>query len=314
LMNARLKDGGIATFWLPINQLKVAETKAILLAFHNAFPNASVWASSDYEWIMMGIKGPGRKLEPEERRRWWNDPATSADLNRIGIEVPEQLPALFLMDAAEIERFTNGVKPLSDFYPKRLSDTPADLAEVERLAINYLEAAPAARRFSASPLKEQIWPDTPSDMLDPFFVLRETRYLSETKGSNKMAELDLYLRHFSLRTPVLEVLDSEPFRLSIAERVAHQSSQMPAQALPDLVAGALAARDFSAAIQLLETERAQGFAKRNDLLLLTYVYCLNGNVEKAEGVAKEVVSTPKDRLVDWLWGTLQAEFGFRPPR
>jgi len=129
-----------------------------------------------------------------------------------------------------------------------------------------------------------------------------------------MAELDLYLRHFSLRTPVLEVLDSEPFRLSIAERVAHQSPQVPAQALPDLVAGALAARDFSAAIQLLETERAQGFAKRNDLLLLTYVYCLNGNVEKAEDVAKEVVSTPKDKLVDWLWGTLQAEFGFRPPR
>jgi hypothetical protein len=89
---------------------------------------------------------------------------------------------------------------------------------------------------------------------------------------------------------------------------------VPAQALPDLVAGTLAARDFSAAIRLLEVERAQGFAKRNDLLLLTYVYCLNGNVEKAEGVAKEVVSTPKDKLVDWLWGTLQAEFGFRPPR
>jgi spermidine synthase len=314
LMNARLKDGGIATFWLPINQLKVAETKAILRAFHNAFPNASVWANPDYEWIMMGIKGPGRKLEPEERRRWWNDSATSTDLNRIGIEVPEQLPALFLMDAAEIERFTNGVKPLSDFYPKRLSDTPADLVEVQRLATDYLEAAPAARRFRSSPLREQIWPDTTSDMLDPFFVLRETRYLSETKGSNRMAELDLYLRHFSLRTPILEVLDSEPFRLSIAERVAHQSPLVPVQALPDLVAGALAARDFSAAIRLLEVERAQGFAKRNDLLLLTYVYCLNGNVEKAEDVAKEVVYTPKDKLVDWLWGTLQAEFGFRPPR
>src|SRR5207237_1781466 len=39
LMNSRLKEGGIATFWLPINQLKVEEAKAILRAFHNAFQN-----------------------------------------------------------------------------------------------------------------------------------------------------------------------------------------------------------------------------------------------------------------------------------
>ena len=39
LMRSRLKEGGIATFWLPINQLKVDEAKAILRAFHNAFPS-----------------------------------------------------------------------------------------------------------------------------------------------------------------------------------------------------------------------------------------------------------------------------------
>src|SRR5204863_6746981 len=37
LMKSRLKEGGIATFWLPINQLKLNEAKAILRAFHNAF-------------------------------------------------------------------------------------------------------------------------------------------------------------------------------------------------------------------------------------------------------------------------------------
>src|SRR5437588_9718680 len=47
LMNSRLKEGGIATFWLPINQLKVEEAKAILRAFHNVFANASLWASAD---------------------------------------------------------------------------------------------------------------------------------------------------------------------------------------------------------------------------------------------------------------------------
>src|SRR5207248_6883640 len=76
LMNSRLKQGGIATFWLPVDQLKVSEAKAILRAFRNAFPNASVWAGADEEWIIAGHQGAS--------------------------EVPEQLGALFLMDGEEI--------------------------------------------------------------------------------------------------------------------------------------------------------------------------------------------------------------------
>ena len=58
LMKSRLKEGGIATFWLPIYQLKVNEAKAILRAFHNAFPNASVWASADRELDHDGHQWP----------------------------------------------------------------------------------------------------------------------------------------------------------------------------------------------------------------------------------------------------------------
>src|SRR4029453_16662792 len=104
VMEERFKEGGIATFWLPIYQLKVDESKAILRAFHNAFPNASVWASADRDWIMMGINGPGRKIDESELRQLWNDPGSGADLRRIGIEVPQQLGALFLMDGEEIDR------------------------------------------------------------------------------------------------------------------------------------------------------------------------------------------------------------------
>ena len=80
LMRSRLKENGIATFWLPINQLRVDETKAILRAFHNAFPNALVWGGADQDWIMMGINGPGRRASEDELRQLWNDPTTGADL------------------------------------------------------------------------------------------------------------------------------------------------------------------------------------------------------------------------------------------
>ena len=312
LMNARLKEGGIATFWLPINQLKVEEAKSILRAFHNAFPNASVWASSDYEWIMMGIKGPGRRLAKEEMRRWWDDPAARTDLARVGIENPEQLPALFLMDAPEIERLTNGTLPLTDYFPKRLSDMAADPAETDRFAMEYMPATGAQRRFRASELMGRLWPEL-GDTIDPYFVLRATRYLSETRDTNKMAELDTYLRKYSVQSPVLEVLGSDPLRLSIVKDVAHDATALPREALRDLAAGALAGHDFEGASQFLEAKRSQGFANRGDILLLVYVYCMGGHVDKAETAAAALGPDRSDRLTDWLWGNLQAEFGFRPP-
>jgi hypothetical protein len=312
LMEKRLKEGGIATFWLPINQLKVEEAKAILRAFHNAFPNASVWANADYEWIMMGMKGPGRRLTTGEMQRWWDDPAARADLARIGVENPEQLPALFLMDASEIERLTSGILPLTDFFPKRLSDIPAVPAETDRFAMEYMPASGAQRRFRDSELMARLWPDL-GDKVDPYFVLRATRYLSTTRDTNKMAELDTYLRNYSVRTPVLEVLGSDPLRLSIVREVTHATAAIPVEALPDLTAGAMARHDFEGASLFLEAKRSQGVADHKEILLLTYVYCMAGHVDKAEAVALPLGPDRSDPLTDWLWSNLQAEFGFRPP-
>ena len=313
LMNARLKEGGIATFWLPINQLKVDEAKAILRAFHNAFSNTSVWASADYEWIMMGIKGPGRRLDHDEAGRFWQDPAARADLARIGIDTPEQLPALFLMDAPEVERLTTGILPLTDSFPKRLSDAAADPAETDRFAMEYMPASSAASRFRSSGLMARLWPDM-RNAVETHFAIRSMRYLSDTRDTNKMEELDLYLRKYAVRTPVLEVLGSDPLRLDIAGRVTSPPGDLIPEALPDLVAGALAAHDFELATRLLEAKRSQGLANRADILLLAYVYCLNGQVEKAETAVGTLGPDRSDRLTDWMWGKLQAEFGFRPPR
>jgi hypothetical protein len=41
---------------------------------------------------------------------------------------------------------------------------------------------------------------------------------------------------------------------------------------------------------------------------------LNGSVDKAEGLAAtNENSIKKDWFVDWLWGKLEADFGFHPP-
>ena len=315
LMNERLKEGGVATFWLPIYQLDVDETKAILRAFHNAFPTASVWAGSDLEWIMMGIKGSAHALKEQDIQRLWNEPATKADLIRIGVEVPEQMAALFVMDGEEIDRITEGIKPLTDFYPKRLSDSLPDLKAAHRFAWTYLDAPAAARNFHLSSLMNRIWPQRLKMSLEQFFVVRATRYRSDTSGSNWLGELEIYLRGSQLRAPVLDVLNSDEFRVAIATNEAAKSSSLPSAEIPDLVAGALARRDIAEAIRLLELERARGSKDTNQLFLLIYLYCLDSDVSKAEQLAAaNAESIPKDWFTNWAWGTLQAEFGFRPPR
>src|SRR6266480_4840170 len=317
LMRSRLKENGIATFWLPINQLRVEETKAILRAFHNAFPNASVWGGADQDWIMMGINGPGRRATEDELRQLWNDPTTGANLRTIGIEVPHQLGALFLMDGDEIDGTTHNVAPLTDVYPKRLTDRPWDDETNHRFALNYLTAPAAVQRFTQSSMGNQIWPETLNPAaaeMESFFTVRQTRYLSEAVGSNKLAELDLYLRHSRLRIPVLEVLGSDGLRVSIAERIAKSSTTPPLEVMPDLMAGALAQREIDRAIQLLENEKDGGALGANDTFLLAYLYCLNGSVDKAETlIAANAGAIKKDSFADWLWEKLRTDFGFHPP-
>jgi len=315
LMKSRLKEGGIATFWLPINQVKVDEAKAILRAFHNAFPNALVWASADQQWIMMGIKGLGRRLSEEELRRLWSEPAAAGqELRRVGVEVPQQLAALFLMDGDEIDRITRDVAPLTDNYPKRLTDAVWDEQANLEFTSTYMDASSALSRFVWSPIINRIWPETANESLKSFFAVREMRYVSERIGSNQLAELDLYLRHSHLRIPVLEVLGSDGLRLSIAERVAKKSQPPPLEAMQDLVAGALAQRDINGAIRLLENKKDRGPFSLDDTYLLIYLYCLNGEVDKAETLAAtNAAAIKKNSFVDWLWGKLQSEFGFHPP-
>ena len=315
LMNSRLKEGGMATFWLPINQLKVNEAKAILRAFHNAFPNASVWASADEQWIMMGIKGPAQRGQKEEIGRLWGEPATNADLSRIGLEIPQQLGALFLMDAEEIDRITHDIAPLADNYPKRLTDEPWDEQASHHFALTYMEAASAVHRFLRSPLISGFEWETLKEILESCFAFREMRYRCGTVARcNTLAELDIYLRRSPLRTPVLEVLGSDEFRLAIAERVARNSETLPLETMRDLIAGALARRNIDEAIRLLESEKTRGVFSLNDTFLLTYLYCLNGSVQKAEALAvANANSIKRNWFVDWLWGKLETDFGFHPP-
>ena len=261
---------------------------------------------------MMGIKGAPHKIDNERLRQFWRFGSTRDDLARIGIEVPEQLASLFVMDGDEIDRITNGTKALTDFYPKRLGDATAEDPAIHEFTSGYMQAADAARRFRSSRLAQQIWPDAVTAQLEPFFAIREMRYRARLTETNWLAELDVHLRGSRLREPILETLDTNSFRIALVKKAADNLQPPPLELVPDLIAEALARRDYQGAIQLLENKQTRTSPTRDDIFLLTYLYCLNGEVAKAESVA--TATTDRERpFVKWLWGKLQAEYGFRPP-
>ncbi len=95
---------------------------------------------------------------------------------------------------------------------------------VYRFAQPYMNAVAAERRFYSSALARQVWFSSAQAVLDPLFAVRETRFLSQLAGSNGLAELDLYLRVPQIRGAVLEVLNSDEFRVSLA-RTANNKSE-----------------------------------------------------------------------------------------
>ena len=218
------------------------------------------------------------------------------------------------MSGDEMDRLTRDVAPLTDNYPKRLSDAPSDKKANFEFAAAYMEPGSVAERFLRSPLVNRIWPEALSKSMTSLFAVRETRFLSETVGNNKLAELDLFLRGTLLRTPVLEALGSDELRLALAQRVARNTEPPPVEIARDLIAGALAQRNIDRAIQLLEREKDYGPLGANETFLLAYLYCLNGSVDKAEILTTaNAAAIKKDWFVDWLWEKLRSDFGFHPP-
>jgi hypothetical protein len=222
------------------------------------------------------------------------------------------MSALFLMDGDDIDRLTKNSAPLTDFHPKRLSDLHPRLSDAYQIGNEYMDRHAALQRFRSSRLIAQVWPNDWKRSLETPFLIRQMRYVAQLTPSNWLEELNIYLRQTRLRVPVLGALDSDEIRVELAQRI--NGLIPPAEALHDLMAGALASRDYNRAVQLLEMEKDRGIASAEDLLLLIYLYCLDGNVEKADALAAaEAQSLPHDSIRDWAWSELRAEFGFDPP-
>ena len=256
LMRDRLTENGLATYWLPVQQLEPQEAKAIVRAFCDAFPDCTLWTGAASEWMLAGSGGGGRPPTAEEFARQWTAPVVGARLRDVALETPSHLGALFLGDAAWLAEYTRGVPPLTDDRPYRLSpryplSTHPDFLRV--MATDEMRA-----RFERSEWVARNWPA--EWRRDPASAFHEqgiaNAYLLQSYGGAPVATLPLLdevLAGTTLRALPMLLLHASAVDQGIADRAWARGDRSPGL---DYLFGvrALSARDYPEAVRRFESQ------------------------------------------------------------
>jgi predicted membrane-bound spermidine synthase len=253
LVRARLRPGGIASYWLPLMNISADAALAVVRGFCDAFDDCSLWHGSARNFMLLGTRdavGSGTELRFGAQ---WNDPSARAELAAIGFEQPAQLGALFIGDASYLRELAAQTPPLLDDWPARLH-APGGADEKTALIWALRDTAAARERFAQSELVRRLFPAT--TRMQALRQFENQRLLDDLLFPEPTAARQIQVLHQVLfqtrqRLAVLLLLRSD----SDVERAlaAAPASEREAPALvPHRIAAALAARDFAAAFELLQ--------------------------------------------------------------
>ncbi len=147
LIHERLKPGGLSSYWLPVDQLTLGSAQAITSAFCAVFKDCSLWAGSNYNWILLGGKQAFEPVAGDTLVRPWTFAAEN--LKALGLEEPALLGLTFLADHEQLHRWYGDTAPLTDHWPKRLSEQQASKPDIQAYAA-WADNLVTQQRFAES--------------------------------------------------------------------------------------------------------------------------------------------------------------------
>jgi spermidine synthase len=156
LIHDRLRSGGVATYWLPVHNLLESDAKAIIRGFCDAFRDCSLWVGHDLDCMLVGSRDGIPRPDEMAFASQWRDPRVLPELRKLGFERPELLGTTFLADAAWLDGMTADTLPLSDAWPKRLSD--GIQGDARSVFGPWMNEAAARERFRDSAGSAALWP------------------------------------------------------------------------------------------------------------------------------------------------------------
>ncbi|MFP8873540.1 MAG: spermidine synthase, partial [Myxococcota bacterium] len=150
LVRSRLEPGGINTYWLPAHDIREQDARTIIRAYCRAFPDCSLWSGSGLDWMLVGSRDAEGQPSASAFALQWEDPVVGAQLRELGIEVPEQLGALFIADAEQLDAWVGDTPPLADDRPGRLASGSVTDPVSKQVFRSWMDTDAARQRFFES--------------------------------------------------------------------------------------------------------------------------------------------------------------------
>lgn len=246
LIYDRLAEGGITTYWLPVDQLELRESQSIVRAFCDAFSDCSLWTGGGAQWMLAGSRH-ARPVSSEDFTRQWREPSVAVEMQRVGFDVPETLGAAFLADAEQLADWTRNATALEDNWPRRLDPRIELRPEMEAWRVYQPFANSARARFEASRWVQEFWPAEWRKRSLSFFAYQgifDARAAGGLPGDD-LATIQLLLERSPLKTLPCLLMSTDPVQIETARAVASDVRD-PMVALT-LGIDALARRDYTTA-------------------------------------------------------------------
>lgn len=253
LLMDRLSEGGIATYWLPTHSLGVHDAQVISRAFCDVFEDCTLWGGSGYDYMLVGSRNATGPVSAEHFSKQWRDPVVGPELRDLGFELPEQLAALFMGGRETLLELSGDAKPLTDNFPKRLSDVPLQNFEAFR---NWNDGRSAKREFRRDPTVARLFPEEiirgAIEYFDDQFEIQRA-LMRHVDYVEKFPVVHRWLDETNLVAAPLFLLATTPGHNKAIERAWENGSRAPGIHYFHGVS-ALVARDYeSAAIRFRKT-------------------------------------------------------------
>jgi len=112
----RLAPGGILAQWWPLPTQNDDDSRAMVRAFLDAFPHATLWTTELHEMLLVGSNDP-IELDAGQIERRFNQPSVATALGEVGIASPAALLATWVTDRHGLERYAGNTPPVTDDRP-----------------------------------------------------------------------------------------------------------------------------------------------------------------------------------------------------
>ena len=305
LLHDRLREGGMATYWLPVDQLGEKVACSILRSFSEVFGECYLWQGSKYDLVMVGIRGLTPPVGEGHFTQAWRSPIIAPELARLGFESPAQFLSGYIGDGEYIRGITKASAALTDNFPKRI------IGEVQGeapLFQSWFNPKLSRERFLASDSIRRRVPGEWVKWSEPFFDLQPL--LTSMGQAGRMGSfpyylpLPLLLAQTRLRTPILWTLGSDGDIQSLLDRLPLEK-RGTAEAQFHLGIRQLSERNLQGAFTCFQAASREPSFRRDSVATCLLILCTAGQRKDAERFLEkqqaftEVRAIPFEYL-EWL--------------